>query len=139
MKNLTTVLRPWMVLCFLGLAIAPSVAKAQCIAHPTRQTTISVMNASIYSIAFYIDGVKRVDVLPGERSIDLIVRAGQHALLAETTIGGEDVSATRTFIIPGGSMCVWSVTNPANPLAKTKTIFSDALARQAIIPLVGLY
>ena len=73
MKTLNSVMRPWMVVCLVLLGAAVDETKEQCVAHPDRETAVSVMNASNYPIIIYIDGVDRGRLLPGERSIDFVI------------------------------------------------------------------
>jgi hypothetical protein len=134
MKSLTRVMRLLVVVCFFVLALAPAVMRAQCVASPTRETALAMMNASNYFLAFYVDGVYMGRVAPGERSMEFIVGAGEHLLLAKTMTGGEPVSATRVIIIPAGSVCTWTVTNPMNP-PEGRTKFRDRLAREAFVSL----
>ena len=133
MKTLNSLMRPWMVVCLVLLGAAVAETKAQCVAHPDRETAVSVMNASNYPIIIYIDGVDRGRLLPGERSIDFVISPGEHLLLAETMIGGEMVSASRQVVVMAGSVCTWTVTNPVRPWEGARNLLRDGLMRRAVI------
>lgn len=47
MKTRTSVMRLWMVVCLVLLTAAVAETKAQCVAHPDRETAVGVMNARI--------------------------------------------------------------------------------------------
>ena len=135
MKTLTSVMRPWMVVCLILLVIAVAETKAQCVAHPDRETAVAVMNASNYSINVYIDGMPRGRLLPGERSIDFVISPGEHLLLAESMIGDDLVSASRHVVVMPGSVCTWTVTDPVRPRERASGSLRDGLTRQAVISL----
>src|SRR5574341_552866 len=135
MKALTRVIRPWVVVCLFLLPMAPALAKAQCVSNPASETAVGVMNSSNYFITFYIDGVNKGGVPAEARTIDFIVSPGEHLLMAETVIGSETLSATRTVVIPAGSVCTWTVTNPQKIPARAVTPLVDFLARAAVISL----
>jgi hypothetical protein len=137
MKTLTSVMRPWMVVCLALLVTAVAETKAQCVAHPDRETAVGVMNASNYSITVYIDGMLRGRLLPGERSIDFVISPSEHLLLAETMIGGELVSASRQVVVMPGSVCTWTVTDPVRPRERTSALLRDGLTRKAVISLAS--
>jgi hypothetical protein len=131
--TLTSVMRPLMVVCLALLVTTVAETKAQCVAHPDRETAVGVMNASNYSITIYIDGMLRSRLLSGERSIDFVISPGEHLLLAETMIGGELVSASRQVVVMPGSVCTWTVTDPVRPRERASTLLRDWLTRQAVI------
>ena len=133
MKAVTSVMRPCVVVCLVLLVAAVAETKAQCVAHPDRETAVRVMNASNYSITVYIDGMARGRLLPGERSIDFVISAGEHLLLAETMISGEFVSASRQVVVMPGSVCTWTVTDPVRPRERVSTLLRDGLTRRAVI------
>lgn len=135
MKTLTSGMRPCMVMCLILFVAAVAETKAQCVPHPDRDTAIGVMNASNYPITIYIDGMEIGRLLPGERSIDFVISPGEHLLIAETMIGGELVSATRQVVVDPGSVCTWTVTNPARPRERASTLLRDGLMRKAVIPI----
>jgi hypothetical protein len=137
MKALTRVARPRLVVCLFVLAIAPVLAKAQCVNQPSGKSAIAVMNASDYFITFYVDGVKQARVFAQERSLDFSVSPGRHVLMAESIINGETLSATRTLIVPAGSICTWNVTNPTMTSMRAATSLFDSLSRSAVITLVA--
>jgi hypothetical protein len=102
-----------------------AMASAQCVQNPTGETAVGLQNDSSFYLTFYIDGVNKGGVPPGDKSIDFVVSPGEHALRAEALISGEIVSATRTATIPEGYVCTWTVTDPPvayrpvkNPLLK---------------------
>jgi hypothetical protein len=115
--------------------VRAAVVNAQCAPHPSRETTVTVINASSWPITFSIDGVTRAAVPPAEVSIDFNVSPGQHFLLAETSIDGETFSIARRMVVPAGSMCVWTVTNPLKESRKPLPQFIDPLMRLAVISL----
>jgi hypothetical protein len=127
-------MRVWLVAC-LCLAAWAAVVNAQCAPHPSRETTVSVINASNWPIAFSIDGVTRATVPAAEVSLDFTISPGQHFLLAEASIDGETFSISRRMVVPAGSMCVWTVTNPAKESRKPQPPFIDPLMRIAVISL----
>ena len=133
MKTLTSVMRLWTVVCLVLLVTAVAETKAQCVAHPDRETAMSVVNASNYPITVYIDGMDRGRLLPGELSIDFVISPGEHLLLAETMIGGELVSASRLLMVMPGSLCTWTVTDPMRPRERARPLLRDALTRQAVV------
>jgi hypothetical protein len=96
--------------CGLLLAAAQT-ASAQCAPSPTGETAVGLKNASSYYLTFYIDGVRKDGVPPGDRSVDFVVTPGEHALRADATIDGETVSASRTGGVPAGHVCTWTVTD----------------------------
>jgi hypothetical protein len=124
-----------MVMCLVLLVAAVAETNAQCVAHPDRKTAVGVMNASNYPITFYIDGMDRGRLLPGERSIDFVISPGEHLLLAETMIAGELVSAAREVVVEPGTICTWSVTNPVRPRDGVSNLLRDGLTRKAVIPV----
>jgi len=134
MRSLFGIGRIWLVMC-LCLAARAAVANAQCTPHPSHETTLSVINASRWPISFSLDGVTRATVPSAEVSIDFNVSPGQHLLVAETSIEGEAFSIARRLVIPAGSMCVWTVTNPTKDLRSPSPPFMDSLLRLAVIPL----
>jgi hypothetical protein len=108
---------------------------AQCAPHPSHETTVSVINASRWPIIFSLDGVTRASVPSAEVSIDFNVSPGQHLLVAQTSIEGEAFSIVRRLVIPAGSMCVWTVTNPTKDMRSPSPPFIDPLMRLAVISL----
>lgn len=132
MKVLFTISRVSLVLS-LCLVVGVVVASAQCASHSSHETTISVINISSWPITLSIDGVTRATILSAEVSGDLHVSPGQHFLLAEVSIDGETISVSRRLVVPAGSMCVWTVTNPSKNSRKPP--FSDPLVRVAVISL----
>ncbi len=134
MRALFRIARLGLVVC-LCLVARAAVVNAQCVSHPSRETTISVINASSWPITFSIDGVTRATVPPAEVSIDFNISPGQHFLLAETSIDGETFSISRRLVIPAGSMCMWTVTNPSKDSRKPPPPFIDPLLRLAVIPV----
>ena len=135
MKTVTSVMRLWIVVCLVLLVAAVAETKAQCVAHPDRETAVGVMNASNYAITVYIDGMDRGRLLPGERSVDFVISPGEHLLLAETMIGGELVSAAREVVVEPGTICTWTVTNPVRPRERVSNLLRDGLTRKAVIPV----
>lgn len=119
-------------LCF---AVRAAVVNAQCAPHPSRETTVSVINASNWPITFSIDGVTRATVPSAEVSNDFHVGPGQHLLLAEASIEGESVSVSRHLVVPAGSMCVWTVANPLKHRQRPQPPLIDPLIRLAGVPL----
>jgi hypothetical protein len=134
MRVLFRIARVWLVVC-LCFAVRAALVNAQCAPHPSRETTVSVVNASNWPIAFSIDGVTRATVPSAEVSLDFTISPGQHFLLAETSIDGENFSISRRLVIPAGSMCVWAVTNPSPNPRKPEPPFSDPLIRVAVISI----
>jgi len=134
MRRLVRIASVWLVLCFC-LAVCTAVASAQCAPHPSRETTISVINASNWPLNFSVDGVPRATVVSAELSIDFHVSPGQHVLLAETSVDGESFSISRRLVVPAGSMCVWTVTNPSKYSRKPQPLYVDSLKRLAVMPL----
>lgn len=134
MRVLLTISRVSLVLS-LYLVVSAVVANAQCAPHSSHETTISVINASSWPITLSIDGVTRATILSVEVSGDLQVSPGQHFLLAEVSIDGEIISVSRRLVVPAGSMCVWTVTNPSKNSRKPQSPFSDPLVRVAVISL----
>lgn len=133
MKAVTGVMRPCVVVCLLLLGAAVAETKAQCVAHPDRKTAVGVMNASNYSVTVYIDGMVRGRLLPGERSIDFVISAGEHLLLAETMIGVDLVSASRQVVVTPGTVCTWNVTDPVRSRERASTLLRDGLEWGAVI------
>lgn len=130
-------LNPFVVLCLL---IVSSTASAQCVVNPTGETAVGLKNASSHFLTLYIDGVNRGGVPSGDRSIDFIVRPGEHLLLAQATIGGEVVSASRTANIPLGYVCTWTVTDPPKKSVLTPVEFQNSLRpelKRAVITLTN--
>lgn len=135
MKPLTKVIWLWLPACLLVLAFAPAVVRAQCVASATRETAIGIMNASHYTITFYIDGVNQGTVPAGARGTDVIISAGEHLVMAETILAGELYAATRTIVIPAGSVCTWTITNPTMIRRPAATLLVDPLQRSAFVSL----
>lgn len=134
MRALFRIARVWLVLC-LCFAVRVAVVNAQCAPQPSRETTVRVINASSWPITFSIDGVTKRIVSPAEVSIDFNLSPGQHFLLAEASIDGENLSISRKLLIPAGSMCAWTVTNPSKDSRKPLSPLIDPLIRLAVIPL----
>ena len=134
MRGLFRIARVWLVLC-LCLVAGAVVAHAQCAPQSSHETTISVINASSWPITLSVDGVTRATILSAEVSSDLHVSPGQHFLLAEVSVDGETISVSRRLVVPAGSTCVWTVTNPSNKSRKPQPPFSDPLVRVAVISL----
>jgi hypothetical protein len=93
----------------LGACPAPSVLWT---VNASRETSVGLKNASSHFLTFYIDGVNRGGVPSGERSMDFIINPGGHILRADATIGGQNVSASRTATVPAGYALTWTVTDP---------------------------
>ena len=123
-----------LLVCFC-IASAAIVASAQCRPHPSHKTAISVINASNWPIIFSVDGVTRATVPAAEVSIDFNVGPGQHLLLANTSVGDEKYSISRRLVIPAGSICVWTVTNPSKDWRRPQQPLIDPLMRVAVISL----
>lgn len=136
MKAVNSGIRPCVVVCLVLLVAAVADTKAQCVAHPNRETAVGVMNASNYSLTVYINGMLRGRVLPGERSMDFVISPRQHLLLAETMIGGESVSASRQVVLMPGSVCTWTVTDPVRPRERASPLLRDGLRPRAVVSLV---
>ena len=134
MRSLIRIARLWLVVC-LCLAARAAVANAQCTPHPSHETTLSVINASRWPIIFSVDGVTTATVPSAEVSIDFNVSPGQHLLVAETSIEGEAFSIVRRLVIPAGSMCVWTVTNPTKDSRSPLPPFINPLMRLAVVSL----
>ena len=134
MRALFRIARLQLVVC-LGIASAAVVASAQCVPHPSHETAISVINASSWPITFSVDGVTRATVPAADVSIDFNVGPGQHLLLAHTSVGDEKYSISRRLVIPAGSICVWTVTNPSKDWRRPQLPLFDPLMRIAVIPL----
>jgi hypothetical protein len=100
------------VLTCFSLLVAIQTAEAQCVANPTGETAVGLKNASSFYLTFYIDGVKKDGVPPGDRSVEFAVTPGEHVLYAEATANGETTSVTTTKVIPKGHVCTWTVTDP---------------------------
>ena len=132
MRGLLKIGRMCLLLCFC-LAASAKVGAAQCTSHPAHETTISVINTSSWPIIFSVDGVTR-GVVPSVTVSDFNVSPGQHVLVAETSIDGETLSIARRVVVPAGSMCVWTVTNPTKDSRKPLP-FVDPLTRLAVISL----
>jgi hypothetical protein len=137
MKPPIEMARTSVIVCVLILTFARATT-AQCVPDPMRETSLSVMNASIHTLTIYMDGERRSILSPGELSASLIVAPGQHFLFAEASLDGDTLSASRTLVIPAGQSCTWTVTTPAKRVLKLPERFRDALARQAIVSLAGL-
>ena len=133
MTSLIRIARLWLVVC-VWCAAATAVASAQCVPHSAHETTISVINVSSRTITFSVDGVMRASVPPSEVSIDFNVSPGQHLLLAETSVEGETFSVSRRMVVPAGSMCIWTVTNPSKD-SRRPPPFIDPLMRIAVVTL----
>ncbi len=136
MRALFRSARVCLVVC-LFLAVRAAVANAQCAPHPSQKATVSVINASSWPITFSIDGVRRATVPSADVSIDFNLSSGQHFLLAEASIDGEHLSISRRMVIPAGSMCVWTVTNPSKDSRKPPPALIDPLIRVVVIPLAS--
>jgi len=134
MRAVLRIPQVWLVVC-LCFAVRAAVVNAQCAPHPSRETTVSVLNASSWPITFSIDGVPRATAASAELSFDFNVSPGEHFLLAETSIDGENFSISRRLVIPAGSMCVWTVTNPSKDSRKPLPPLIDPLMRLVLIPL----
>ena len=130
MRELSRIARVCLVLGFCVAVRAE--ASAQCVPHPSHETTVSVINGSGWSIIFSVDGVTRTTVAPSEVSIDFNVRPGQHLLRAEAAVDDETFSVSRRIVVPAGSMCVWTVTNPSKD-SRRPPPFIDPLMRIAVI------
>jgi hypothetical protein len=136
MRALLRMTRVWPVLC-LCLVGSAGVARAQCTPDASHDTTLSVINASSWPITFSIDGMTRATVPPAELSTDFHISPGQHFLRAETSIDGENFSISRRLVIPAGSMCVWTVTNPGKYPRRSPPPLIDPLMRVAFISLAN--
>jgi len=134
MKARLRIVPVWLAAC-LCFAVRAATVSAQCAPHPSRGTTISVVNASNWPITFSIDGMMRATVPSAEVSNDFHVGPGEHVLLAEGSIEGEIVSVSRNLVVPAGSMCVWTVANPPKHRQRPPPILIDQLIRLAVIPL----
>lgn len=134
MKSIIRIAPLWLGVCLCLVARAAEV-NAQCAPHASHETTVSVINASSWPITFSIDGVTRATVPPAEVSVDFNISPGQHFLLAETSIDGETFSISRRLVIPAGSMCMWTVTNPSKHSPRPLPPFIDPLLRLAVIPV----
>ena len=99
-------------LAALFLLAVSGVASAQCFQNPTGETAVGLQNASSFYLTFYIDGVNKGGVPPGDKSVDFVVTPGEHALRAEALIGSEIVSVTRTAALLEGNVCTWTVSDP---------------------------
>ncbi|HKS28695.1 MAG TPA: hypothetical protein VJS44_12790 [Pyrinomonadaceae bacterium] len=116
---------PWhrLILMALGLwfllAAAP-LASGQCFQNPTGETALGLQNASSYYLIFYIDGVNKGGVPPGDRSVDFVVTPGEHALRVDALVGNQIVSAQRIATIPEGYVCAWTVTDPPQAFRPVK-------------------
>ena len=112
--------------CGLLLAAAQA-ASAQCAPNPTGETAVGLKNASSYYLTFYIDGVRKDGVPPGDRSVDFVVTPGEHTLRADATIDGETVSASRTGDVPAGHVCTWTVTDSPDKADGSQWKFRDGV------------
>jgi len=133
MRELSRIARVCLVVGFCVAVRAEAIA--QCVPHPSHETTVSVINVSGWSITFSVDGVTRTTVPSSEVSIDFNVSPGQHLLLAEVSADGETFSVSRRMVVPAGSMCVWTVTNPSKDWRRSPPLFIDPLMRIAVISL----
>jgi hypothetical protein len=134
-RKLVAVFRIMLAALFL-LALS-AVASAQCVQNPTGETAVGLQNASSYYLIFYIDGVNKGGVPPGDKSVDFVIKPGEHTFRADARIGGETVSAQRTATIPEGYVCTWTVTDPppASSVNKERSdegrsAFRDSLCRK---------
>ena len=117
------------------------VAAAQCIPNPTGETSVGLQNDSRFYLTFHIDGIRKDGVPTGDRSVDFVVTPGEHILLAETVIAGENVMASRTTFIPKGFVCTWTVINPPAKTDKARREFQNSLQQnrlRAFVPLAAL-
>jgi hypothetical protein len=133
MRALFRIWRICLVVC-LCLTANTLVASAQCTSHPSHETTVSVINASQWPIIFSVDGVTRATI-PAVTVSDFHLSPGQHFLVAETSIEGEVFSIDRKLVVPAGSMCVWTVTDPTKNPRRPLPPFIDPLTRVAVISL----
>ena len=130
----------WTILAIILLLASYNVASAQCVANPTGETAVGLQNASSYYLTFYIDGVRRDGVPPGDKSVDFMVAPGEHTLRADAVINDQTVSASRTANIPEGYVCTWTVTDSADTSSKARRELQDYLRLnrlRAFIPLVA--
>lgn len=134
MRALFGIARLQLVVCFC-IASAAVVSSAQCGSDPSHKTAISVINASNWPITFSVDGVTRATVPAADVSIDFNVGPGQHLLLANTSVGDEEYSISRRLVIPAGSICVWTVTNPSKDWRRPQLPLIDPLMLIAVISL----
>jgi hypothetical protein len=105
----------FLVMLASGLLLVGSQAvAAQCKTNPTGETAVGLKNASSYHLTFYIDGVNKGGVPPGDISTTFPVSPGQHSLRADADVDGETRSASRNVDVTKGSVCTWTVSNPSS-------------------------
>jgi len=135
MKSQLNVMQMAMVACVFLLAVAPARTQAQCVNNNSHETSLLMVNASNFLVTLNVDGVNRGSVPAGQSAFEIFLPAGEHFVSADATLNGERLSAARMLLLPAGSICTWTVTNPGTSPRSTGG-FQDSLFRQAIMSLV---
>lgn len=128
----------WTIVAITLLLATYRVASAQCVANPTGESAVGLQNASSYYLTFYIDGIRKDGVPPGDKSVDFIVTPGGHTLRAEALINDQEVSTSRAGDIPQSYVCTWTVTDSLENSSKAGQDLRSSLRRESVRAFITL-